>query len=436
MDCHLKYFAMRLKLPYRHRVLVLLFFLILITYLDRVCISLVGVRIKTEFHLNNEQFGWVLGAFALAYALFEIPSGVLGDRIGQRAVLIRIVLVWSIFTALTGVSTGLLTLIITRFLFGVGESGAFPNSTAIVSRWFPAAETGRGMSALLIGLNAGAAIAPVIIIPIAILYGWRAPFFVNALIGMIWVIVCWKWYRNEPSGMKRITPEEVSLITENRRFLDHRRNFSWKNAIKNRQLLAMLVSFFCSQWALYFFVAWMPVYLQQGRHFSENNMKMVTSYLFLAGMTGAFIAGAWSDWLVKKRGLNFGRRFPGFFALGMTGLCFLVTAFSPSNLVVVISLIVGDFFLSFFPIAAFSTCADIAGSRAGTVAGIMNFSGQMGAFLLAIAFGKIVDLTHSYNSPLIVISVVLITGGMCWLAVNPTKKISMDVAVTNLKLVT
>src|SRR5258708_18787079 len=126
---------MKNKFPYRYRVLIMLFFLILITYLDRICISLVGVRIKNEFNLSNEQFGWVLGAFALAYALFEIPTGILGDRIGQRKVFIRIVLWWSLFTALTGATTGLYTLMITRFLFGIGEAGAFPNSSGAIARW-------------------------------------------------------------------------------------------------------------------------------------------------------------------------------------------------------------------------------------------------------------------------------------------------------------
>src|SRR6185436_1994899 len=128
-------------IPYRYRVLVLLCSLTTLTYLDRICISLVGVRIKTEFHLNNEQFGWVLGSFALAYALFEIPSGVLGDRIGQRAVFIRIVLWWSFLTAFTGLATGLVSLVLVRFLFGMGESGAYPTSSAVISRWFPARET-------------------------------------------------------------------------------------------------------------------------------------------------------------------------------------------------------------------------------------------------------------------------------------------------------
>ena len=182
--------------PYRYRVLILLFFLILITYLDRVTISLVGVRIKSEFNLNNEQFGWVLGAFALAYALFEIPSGILGDRIGQRAVFMRIVTWWSLFAALTGVTTGLVSLLCVRFLFGVGESGAYPNSSGTVSRWLPITDTAKGISALSIGANAGAALAPLIVIPIATAYGWRVPFFVNGLIGLVWC-----WYVSYGSGI-------------------------------------------------------------------------------------------------------------------------------------------------------------------------------------------------------------------------------------------
>jgi MFS transporter, ACS family, glucarate transporter len=128
------------KFPYRYRVGVLLYFLILITYLDRVTISLVGVRIKAAFHLTNTQFGYALGAFALAYALFEIPSALMGDRLGQRKVFLRIVIWWSLFTALTGAVTGLTSLIFVRFLFGMGEAGAYPNSTGTVSRWFPKTE--------------------------------------------------------------------------------------------------------------------------------------------------------------------------------------------------------------------------------------------------------------------------------------------------------
>jgi len=113
------------KLPHRYRVLILLFFLLFITYLDRVSIALVDKWIKSEFHLNNTQWGLIGGAFALSYALFEIPSGIWGDRIGQRATFIRIVLWWSLFTILTGFATGFLSLLAIRFLFGMGESRSF-----------------------------------------------------------------------------------------------------------------------------------------------------------------------------------------------------------------------------------------------------------------------------------------------------------------------
>jgi ACS family glucarate transporter-like MFS transporter len=414
---------MTAKFPYRHRVLILLFFLILITYLDRVCISLVGVRIKAAFHLTNGQFGWVLGAFALAYALFEIPSGMMVDRIGQRAVLIRIVLWWSLFTALTGAVSGLSTLMLTRFLFGVGESGAYPTSSSTIARWFPATETGRGMSVLFIGQNAGAAIAPLIVVPIAVCYGWRAPFFVNGIIGLTWVVICWLWFRNEPAEMKGISNEEIALIEAKRRFLKHKGLFPWKRVLGNWRIWAMLFGFFCSQWGLYFFVAWMPVYLQQGRHLTENHMKLVTSYLFILAMVGALLSGIWNDWLVKKKGLAFGRRFVGMTALGLSGLFLAITAASSSNFLAIGCLLTCGFFYSFYAITAFSTCVDIGGSRAGTVAGMMNFAGQTGAFLLSVVFGKIADLVHNYNTPVMLIAGILITGSIAWLGIDPTKKV-------------
>jgi sugar phosphate permease len=382
------------------------------------------VRIKNEFNLSNEQFGWVLASFSLAYALFEIPSGVLGDRIGQRAVLIRIVLWWSIFTALTGLVTGLFTLICVRFLFGMGEAGAYPNSSAVVSRWYPASETSRAMSSLFIGQNAGAAIAPLIVIPIAVAFGWRMSFFVNGFIGLIWVLVCFAWFRNNPSEMKGISEEEKNFIENNRRYLGHKKTFPWTIAFTNKSLFGLVISLFCSQWAQYFFIAWMPVYLQEGRNFSENDMKMITSYFFLVGIVGVLLAGYLSDWLVRKKGLRFGRRFFGIFAMAMLVLSFLMCAATPSNAVVIASLFGGQLFYSFIPVVSFSTCVDIGGDRAGTVAGIMNFFGQVGAFFLAIMFGKIADMTNSFSMPLVIVAGLLLVGCFCWLLVDASTPIS------------
>jgi MFS transporter, ACS family, glucarate transporter len=407
--------------PYRYRVVIFLYFLILITYLDRVSVSLVGVRIKSAFKLSNAQFGWVLGAFALAYALFEIPSAALGDRIGQRVVFMRIVLWWSLFTALTGVTTGLLSLLCVRFLFGVGESGAYPNSSGTISRWLPSSETAKGISWLNIGASTGAAIAPLIVIPIAAAHGWRAPFFVNGFIGLIWVLVCFLWFRNHPSEMKKITKEEKSFIENNRRFINHGQPFPWKTAFKNRSLLALILAFYCCQWGNYFFIAWMPNYLQEGRHFSENDMKMTTTYLFAAGIIGALSAGVVSDWLVKRKGLKFGRRFIAVLSFVMMGGLLFLTGITSNNKIVVASLITAHLFYAPNVITSFSACIDIGGDYAGTVAGIMNCFGQLGAFFMAIIFGKIADITHSFTTPLFILSAVLFAGGLFWLFIDPGK---------------
>jgi MFS transporter, ACS family, glucarate transporter len=424
---------MKRKFPYRYRVLFFLFSLLFITYLDRISIGLVGKRIMSEFHLSNAQFGWVLSAFSLAYALFEIPSGIMGDRKGQKVVLTRIVLWWSLFTALTGATTGLLSLVIVRFLFGVGEAGALPNTSGVISRWFPANEISRGISASLTGQIAGAAIAPFIVVPLAMAFGWRMTFFVNGFIGLLWVIVCVRWFRNNPSEMRGITEEEKFFIEKNRCFTSHSQNISWKKILKNRSLFALVLSFFCSQWGMYFFIAWMPIYLQQGRHFSETNMKFITSLIFIPAIVTNLAVGVLSDWLVKKKGLKFGRRSIGMLSLGLNSILFLIEATTLNNTILVIGLIIGFACQLILGIAAFGVCIDIGGNYAGTVASVMNCIGQLGAFSLAIVFGKIVDTTHSFNAPLFVISGLMLIGCLLWLLVDPTEKLIMQRGVTQIK---
>lgn len=239
-------------IPYRYRVLVLLCSLTTLTYLDRICISIVGVRIKTEFSLSNEQFGWVLASFSLAYALFEISSGVLGDRIGPRKVFIRIVLLWSLFTALTGFATGLISLMVIRFMFGMGESGTYPNCLITISRWFPASETGRSLTWVGIGSQIGSAIAPLIIIPLAVSYGWRMPFYINALIGVLWVLCFFFWFRNFPAEVHNISAKEKQLIEDGCRHKSQQHLIPFRVIFKNRTLWSLMFMYFCCQWANYF----------------------------------------------------------------------------------------------------------------------------------------------------------------------------------------
>jgi MFS transporter, ACS family, glucarate transporter len=424
--------------PYRYRVLVFLCSLTTLTYLDRSCISIVGVRLKADLGLSNQQFGWVVASFALAYALFEIPSGAWGDRIGPRAVFIRIVLWWSLFTALTGLVTGLVSLLVVRFLFGMGESGTMPNSILVVSRWFPVTETGRALPWVGIGTQIGAAIAPLVIVPLASRWGWRMPFFVNGAIGLGWVALCFWWFRNFPAQMRRMPDKEKNYIQAGCRHRDQQGLVPWSRLFRNRTIWALMAMYFCFQWANYFFIAWMPVYLQEKRLFTEDQTKYIIFLLFAAGVVGLLAGGFSSDWLVKKRGLRVGRRVIGMAGIGLCGLSILAAGSLSGPYPAAASLVAANFFYSFGVMTSFAVCTDIGRNNAGTVAGAMNFFGQIGAFFLAIVFGRIVQQTRDFNLPLLVIAAVLLAGTLLWLVIDPLdqlpefdrQKPALDPAVT------
>ena len=193
-------------MKYRHRVLGLLILLFAVVYLDRVCISVAGPRIQDDLHIDPIGWSWVTAMFTLSYCLFEIPTGALGDRIGPRRVLTRVVLWWSAFTSLTGMVWNYNLLLITRFCFGAGEAGAFPNASVVVSRWFPTTQRAGMSGVLLMASQIGGAIAPLLVVPIQIRYGWHASFYIFGMLGLIWAAVWYAWFRDSPSEKTRSQP--------------------------------------------------------------------------------------------------------------------------------------------------------------------------------------------------------------------------------------
>src|SRR4029079_2029207 len=193
----------------RGRVLVFAFLLAVVTYLDRICISAAAPAIMDELHLSFIQMGLVFSAFTLAYSLFEVPSGWLGDVRGPRRVLTRIVLWWSAFTMLTGAARGFLSLITIRFLFGAGEAGAFPNVARSFSRWFPVRERGRANGVLFLGSRLGGMLSAPIALLLVGRWGWRASFVVFGTIGLVWAAAWHAWYRDRPEDHAAMTPAEL-----------------------------------------------------------------------------------------------------------------------------------------------------------------------------------------------------------------------------------
>ena len=406
----------------RHLVLALLSILSTVVYLDRVCISVSGKRIKADLGLSNEQFGWVLGAFALSYALFEIPTGMMGDRLGPKKVLSRVVLWWSGFTALTGLAFNFIYLLVIRFLFGAGEAGAYPNSSIVIARWFPKYETGKAQAFIWAFGRIGGALAPLMVVPMALAFGWRVSFAVMGLIGVAWVLCWWFWFRNEPKDIEGISTEELSEITANRRYQGpSNHSIPWKELFGDKNVLALMGMFHFFMYGAFFFSSWLPTYLQEGRHFSEADMKFFAAMPFALGAIGCFTGGYASDWLSKRWGLKQGRRMVGFSSMILSAVIIMMAALNHNNQQAATLLAIGMAVKDFTLPVAFATCVDIGKNRSGVVAGAMNMAGQLGAFFLAVLFGKVVDATGDYNIPLYFIAVVLLLGGFLWLVIDAEK---------------
>src|SRR5262245_57278971 len=190
--------AMRQPAPARWGVLIFLCTLALLLYIDRICIGQAETSIRSELGFDKKQMGWVFSAFMLAYCLFEVPTGHWGDRFGSRGVIARIVVWWSIFTALTGAAFGFYSLVAIRFLFGAGEAGAFPNAARVVTRWFPVGERGFSRGAITTTSMLGGAIAPPLAAGLMQHVGWRATFAIFGTLGLVWAAAFYWWFRDDP----------------------------------------------------------------------------------------------------------------------------------------------------------------------------------------------------------------------------------------------
>lgn len=409
----------------RYQVLIVMSIFSIITYLDRTSISITGNNITSDLGLSVTQFGWVLAAFSFAYGIFEIPTGLLGDKLGPKKILTRIVIWWSLFTILTGFSYTFTILIIVRFLFGVGEAGAYPNATIVISKWFPKGERGRAQSFIWIASRIGGALAPFLSVFIMNTYGWRWVFFIFGTLGIIWVLF-WKfWFKDEPREMKGIKSEEVELIETQREIKSKGHGlFSIKKILKNKNVWFLMGMYHCLLYGAYFYLSWMPKYLKNGRGVGDHEIAFMASLPFILGTIGCFIGGFSSDFLSKKYGLKWGRRSVGMFGLIMAGICMITATFIKDNTVSIIILSLGLAFKDFTLPVSWATAADIGGENAGSVAGAMGMAGQLGSTIMSIAFGYILSMTGSWELPIQMIGVIVIIGGLLWLKIDPSQKIN------------
>ena len=403
----------------RHLVLGLLGLASILTFLDRMAVAVTGPAIQKELGIGPAQWGWILSAYVIAYSVFEIPSGALGDRHGYRRELTRITAWWSVFTAATAWCRTAWQMAGARFLFGLGAAGAYPNMSGVLYRWFPARERARGQGVVWAAGRFGGALAPLLLVPLEAWTGWRAVFVILGLAGLAWSVAWWRFFRERPVDQPGITAEEVVEIGEHAG-AGHA-GTPWRALFRLRQLWLIALAYGCYAWASWFYFSWFPVWLVNAGGFTQGEMGVYASLPFVLGVASNLVGGWLSDRVAARIGIRRGYA-------RITSLCLLVTAvllaamsFATSKVAIValasLSFAVMDLMLP----AAWAMCMAIGGRCGGTATGVMNTAGNLGGFLCTVAFGYVIAATGNYQLPVRGVAVMVLVSALIFSRIDCTR---------------
>ena len=436
----------------RYVVMALLCALSFLTYFDRVCVMRASGEIKRNMNLTDHQLGLVFGAFWLAYALLEIPGGWMGDRFGTRFTLTRIVLAWSLFTALSGAAAGLTSLLIYRFLFGAGEAGAYPNMARIQSRWLPIRSRGRAGGMLWLLARWGAAFSPLLFGSIlraadapgfrAMLHrshfphaiadapAWRMGFWFSGFIGLAWVAIFLPFFRDDPAEKRSVNPAELTLIRAGRPADDRRADAGhghvmdagvWKALFVSPSLWGLAVLYLTGSFGYSFFVSWMPTYFEkvQGVSFDKSEWMNVGPQ-FCAGLA-CLLGGVLSDGLVRA----IGRKRLGRAVFPVTGCAVAAAAMFGIRMVHtphadVALMCVAAAAYDFGQAANWATIVDVGGRYAGSAAGFVNAIGNMGNTLQPV-IGAAIFTRFGWGALFACYAGAYLLAGSMWMFIDPTR---------------
>lgn len=429
--------------PVRGRVLVFAFLLAVVTYLDRICISAATPYIMDDLHLTVLQMSVVFSAFTLAYSLFEVPSGWLGDVRGPRRVLTRIVLWWSAFTMLTGAARGFASLVSIRFLFGAGEAGAFPNIARSFSTWFPLRERGRANGVMFLGSRLGGMLSAPLALVLVTRWGWRTAFVAFGAVGIVWAAAWYAWYRDRPEDHPSMTREELAWIRQDggsERAVPHAVDTShssenrehttpWRALLGSRNLYAICAMYFAFGYGLYFYFTWLPTYLIKVLGFSLLGGGVFASLPFLLAGVADVLGGWLTDRLSSTHGLRVGRCYLGFTAFFT---CALLVFTSTLPVPAVAKAVLLAFALASADLAlgaCWATPIDVAPAHAGVITGFMNTLGNLGGMVGPIVVGLAVERWNSWTFAFYITAIVYAAGALAWLAVDPTRRLAPEVRV-------
>ncbi len=401
-------------------MLLLGFLASVITYLDRVCISVAAPSITKELGLSAMQMGYVFSVFALAYAIFEIPAGWWGDRIGQRKVMTRIVACWSGFTILTGMVWSYPSLLATRFAFGAGEAGAFPTLSRALARWFPPNERARASGVMWMGARLGGSMAPAVAALLIAHIGWRGTFIVFGATGLLWCAVFWRWYRDNPAEHAGVNEAELQHIGAGSAAEGHGGQAPWRGIVSSGTMWALFGMYFCSAYGFWFSVTWLPTFLMKEYGLTLERSGLYSSLPLAGGAIGCVAGGAFADWLVRRTGsLKWSRR-----AIGATGFLLAAAgsafaAFAREPFLAVLCLAIAQCAHDMTLPVSWATVTDVGGRFGGTTSAFMNMASSLSAMVSSVSAAWLMQTFGSFHATLVVASAVYVVGGFLWLRIDP-----------------
>lgn len=399
----------------RYRVTGFALSLAFLAFVQRAVMAQAAPDITAEMHLTKVQMGAILGSFSLAYALFEIPMGAYGDRFGPKRILTQVVIMWSIFTALTGAAWSYGTLWAARFLFGAGEAGCFPALTKMLGAWLPRGERIRAQSLLWACARWGGACAgPLALLGIS-LFGWRPAFLVFASFSLIWLVFFLIVHKDDPAKDRKVNAAELELLAEGRAITAE--HGKWGKLFVNPEMLVLALQYFCFASAWIFYTTWLQTYMIDTWHVTKQQAGLYAIVPLLFGGFGCLISG-FLPLKLPRRWIATG----GF--LG-AGALLLYIPHSPNVTVAIAALGAASFCSDLTMPISWNTAAEIGRRYTGTAAGILNMIGNLGAFLAPVVSGFILTRSGNDWSPIIyIMSGLSVISALCWLIYLDPDKIA------------
>jgi sugar phosphate permease len=440
----------------RYQVLAAACSLAVLTYVQRQGFVAGTPYIKKDLGLDDEHMGYLASVWLVAYGLFQVPGGLLGDRLGARHLLTLLVLGWSLTAGAVALTVALppggwlvfAALLALRFLFGAFQAGGFPGLARVIADWMPGPERGFAQGMLWTFSRLGGFLAPVLVVWLItrVFGGWATPMWLLAGLGLLWCAFFWPWFRNRPEEMRQVNDAERALIAASQcglRIADcgvkdkttteaTTYSFLPQSAIRNPQSTIRRFLGSRNVWALclmYGFVGFagnfitslLNIYLRDHRHLSDETTAWVAGLPLAAGVVSCVLGGVLSDWLSRRTGSRkWGRRLVGGLSLVLAALACLSAIWATEVWLIALSFSAWFFFSDATMGPAWASCADVGERYAGTLSGAMNMTGAfLGALGMALA-GRL--LRRGEDEVMFVLfACSYALAALCWLAVDVTK---------------